>query len=91
MSVAEVCDECIKDVRNPGCEHRRRTCIDGKGGADGLQEDVGERERQSDTEVQTHAARALARRQRDTDDGEDKGCKRRGDALMVFHFVLHNV
>ena len=43
LSVTEVRNEYIEDVWNPRSQHRRRICIDGKGGTDGLQQDIGKR------------------------------------------------
>lgn len=77
-------DESIKDIRNPGGHHRTYVAVDGEGGCYRGEEDVGETQRQADTDVQPHSPLDLARRERSADRGQDKRRHDRGETLMVF-------
>ena len=56
MLIAEVGDEGVQDIGYPCCQDGRRVCIDGKGGTDGLEQDIRETQSQTHTQGQTHAA-----------------------------------
>jgi len=60
LPVAEVGNEDVDDVGHPGGEHGWEAGLDGKSGRDGLQEDIGEAQCQTDAESHAHAALALA-------------------------------
>lgn len=77
-----------------GCpcrEHRWCAGIDGKRGRNGLEHDVAETQGQTETQIEPHAALALARREREADDREDERGEGGGNALVVFHLILHHV
>lgn len=79
-------NEQIEDVRNPYREVGRRVSVDGEGRRNGLEQDVGETQGDTDTQVKSHTSFPLLRREREPDDRQDEGRERSGDAPVVFHF-----
>ena len=63
-----------------------RVSVDGEGGRDGLEQDVGETQSDTDSQVKSHTSFPFLWRKREPDDRQDEGCKRGGDAPVVFHF-----
>lgn len=49
LAVEINCDEQIQNVRNPDREIRRRISVDGEGRRNGLEQDVGEAQGNTDT------------------------------------------
>ena len=56
-----------------------------------MEQDVERTQRESDAEIESHAAFSLARGERRADDGQNERGERHGDALVVFHLVAHDV
>ena len=73
----------IEDVGDPGGHRRADVAVDGEGRGDRHEQDIGEAERQSDTDVHTHAALDLARRERRADRGQDKGGHDGRETLVI--------
>ena len=84
-------DEGIQDVGDPHGNHRRHVAVDGKGGGDGLEEDVGEAQAQADAQVESHAAFAFPGGQGHADQRQDERRERHGDALVILDFELLDV
>lgn len=49
-------NEQIQDVRNPHGQVRMRVSVDGEGGRDGLEQDVGEAQCDTDSQVKSHTS-----------------------------------
>ena len=80
-------DEGEEDIGQPRGKHRWPVALDGKGGRDGLEHDVGGGQCQTDAEGAAHAALALAEREEEANGGEDEGGEGVGIALVVLHQI----
>jgi len=81
----------VEEIGNPHGHDGGHVAIDGKGGRDGLEKDVGETEGKTYTEVESHATLGLLAREGEADGGEDEGGKGHGNALVVLDFELLDV
>ena len=89
--VEEERNEGKNDIRHPGCQCRWPVGIDGKGGRDGLEQDVGRTERQTYAQIKPHAAFPFACRKRKANDGQDERSEGGGKPLLVFHLERFDV
>ena len=84
-------DEGVEDVGYPYGDDGGHVAVDGKGGRDGLEEDVGEGQAKADAEVQAHAALDLAGGEGRAYQRQDERGKGHGDALVVLQLELLDV
>lgn len=56
LAVEINCDKQIQNVRNPHGQVRMRISVDGEGGRDGLEQDVGETQSDTDSQVKSHTS-----------------------------------
>ena len=85
------CDEGIQDVGDPHRDHGRHIAIDGKCRRNGLEQDVREAQSQSDTQIKSHTPFGLLGRQGDSNQCQDEGGKRHGDAFVILDFELLDI
>ena len=90
-AIAQVCHEGKEYVRNPCCQHRWGVGFYGECCRHGLQQNIRETECEPDAEIESHSAFTFSRSERETDDGEYERSKRRCNALVILHLILHYV
>lgn len=85
------CNKCVKQVGHPYGNDRWHIAIHGKSGRDGLEEDIGETQSKSDTQMQSHAAFGLLGREGDPDKRQDERGERHGNAFVILNLELLDV